>query len=62
MKTPTLEEINKASHEQLCRWWRFLPSDHFPQGLGGKRIKERLFDEFDGITPEMSKKIGWGRR
>ena len=59
MKTPTLEEVEKASHEQLCIWWRFLPSHQFPSGTIGERLKERLFEEFGGFTPEISKRIGW---
>ena len=25
MEYPTLEQVESADHEQLCRWYRFLP-------------------------------------
>lgn len=59
MKTPTLKEIEQASHEQLCRWWRFLPIGSYPEGKAGDRLKERLFKEYGGFTPEISKSLGW---
>lgn len=59
MKTPSLKEIENASHEQLARWWRFLPSDRYPKGESAGRLKERLFKEYNGITTELSKKMGW---
>ena len=59
MKTPTLEEIENASHVQLARWWRHLPLGSYPEGKAGKRLKERLWDEKGGITPAISKRIGW---
>lgn len=74
MKYPTLDEVNSADHEQICRWSRFLPSpgmnaidSHDPDFAGimeqekavMDRIVERLKD-FGGFTPEISKRIGWG--
>ena len=71
-KYPTLEQVEKADHEQICKWYRFLPSP--ASDMVGKpnfdgileievkimnRISERL-KEFGGFTPEISKKIGWG--
>ena len=73
MEYPTIEEVEKASHEQICRWWRFLKSPG--QSAIGKgrplfeeigqremlvmnRIAERL-KEFGGFTPTISKRIGW---
>jgi len=74
MSYPTLKEVNAADHEQICRWWRFLPSpgtgaigEHsFKAALAREakimdRIGERLYKEFGGFTPEISKKIGWER-
>lgn len=59
MKTPTLEEVENASHYDLCRWWRFLPSEKYPKGEIGERLKERLFTEYGGFTPQISKSLGW---
>ncbi len=73
MKYPTLDEVEKAGHEQICRWWRFLKSPG--QSAIGKgnfteigeqelkvmnRIAERL-KKFGGFTPAISKRIGWER-
>lgn len=68
---PTMEEVEKASHYQICSWYRFLDSpglgaigkDNFNDVLEeeGKimdRITTRL-KEFGGFTPAISKAIGW---
>jgi len=68
---PTMEEVEKASHYQICSWYRFLPGpgsksigkDDFNQVLEeeGKimdRISARL-KELGGFTPEISKSLGW---
>jgi hypothetical protein len=58
-----MEEVEKADREQLCRWYRFLPSPGWwPIRIDVlKRIIER-HKEMGGFTPEISKKIGWGRK
>ena len=74
MAYPTLEEVDAADHEQICRWYRFLPSPgagavgeiSFQEALTREaaimnRIAERLLKEFGGFTSEISKKIGWGK-
>lgn len=61
MKYPTMEEVERADRLQLARWYRFLPS---PQGRGRIKIIDRIcerFEELGGMTPEISKAIGWGR-
>jgi len=73
---PTFEEVNIATHEQLCEWHRFLESPglsalNMPDEMFDiimmhelkiqARIKERLH-VFGGFTPEISKSIGWIRR
>lgn len=71
MKYPTLEEVNKASRLEICRWWRFLPSpglayidkSNFEEMLENQvkimeRIEEKL-KKFGGFTPEISKAIDW---
>jgi hypothetical protein len=68
-----MEEVEKADQEQLCRWYRFLPSP-------GRRALDSIREDFEeicnketlilsriidrwreggGFTPELSKKIGW---
>jgi len=61
MKYPTLEEVEKADREQLCRWWRFLssPEELTPMTLAVlSRLTER-FNEVGGFNTAISKKIGW---
>ena len=55
---PTIEEVEKADREQICRWWRFLGSPTTDEEVKVmNRIAER-FDEVGGFTPEISKHIG----
>ena len=53
----TLAEVESADHEQLCRWWRFLPSMRVGDPVSD-RLVQRLKD-LGGMTPEISKRIGW---
>lgn len=56
---PSPEQIESADHEQLARWFRFLPEAFTRTQLAiVTRICERL-RELGGMTPEMSKRIGW---
>ena len=58
MNYPTMAEVEAATRYQLLRWTRYLPSpddEHRP-------ILERIMarqKETGGITPELSKKVGW---
>lgn len=57
---PTMEQVEKASHEQLAMWFRFLPTGDTPEQ---KRIMKRIeqrFKEKGGMTPAVSSKIGYG--
>ena len=57
---PTMEQIEKASHEQLAQWSRFLPSGDTPEQ---KKIMNRMAERFNklgGMTPRISKRIGHG--
>ncbi len=57
---PTMEQVEKAGHEQLAYWYRFLPSgDTKEQKKIMDRI-ERRFKEKGGMTPAISEKIGYG--
>lgn len=71
MMYPTLEQVEKASHLELCRWYRFLPSpgefaigkDNFSEVMEQEakvmgRVVDRVKD-FGGFTPEISKTLGW---
>ncbi len=56
---PTMEQVEKANHEQLARWYRFLPSgDTKEQQKIMDRIAER-FKRLGGMTPALEKKIGF---
>ena len=59
MPFPTLEQVENAGREQLCRWYRFLPSGVSKEQ---KPIMDRLLERFfevGGFTPSISKRIGW---
>ncbi len=73
MNYPTIEEVNAATHYQICKWWRFLGGPglnsigkpNFQEVLEREaavmnRIGERL-KEFGGFTPEISKSLGWDK-
>ena len=56
---PTAEEIDKADVEQLAKWYRFL----LPETPEQKKLMDRIADKFKkagGMTPALSKKIGYG--
>jgi hypothetical protein len=56
---PTIELIENADHEQLARWYRFLPCGDTPdQEKICDRIAER-FKKLGGMTPELEKRIGY---
>lgn len=65
MKYPTVEEVQKATHMELCRWYRFLPSP----GMSAPKYSEQeakvmlliadRLEGFGGFTPEISKALGW---
>jgi len=57
---PTMARIEKASHEQLAKWYRFLPAGDTPEQ---KKIMDRLAERFKklgGMTPDLSDRIGHG--
>jgi hypothetical protein len=56
---PTMEQVEKADHEQLARWYRFLPS-------GDSKEQQRVLDQIagrfkklGGMTPALEKRIGF---
>ena len=59
MNYPMLKEVEKGSHVDLCRWYRFLSS---PKNSAQWEVMDRIcqrFEELGGFTPAISKKIGW---
>lgn len=57
----TKDEIDALTHEDMCRLWRFAEPGHkyFISGsLEYDYFKEK-FKQYGGMTPEISKKIGW---
>lgn len=61
MDYPTIEQVQAANQEQLCWWYRFLPSPSVQ--LHQVEVMNLIVDrhrEGGGFTPEISKRIGWG--
>ncbi|MDB9911051.1 hypothetical protein OAC88_02810 [Flavobacteriaceae bacterium] len=59
MNYPTLEEVEAADLLQICKWMRFLLVSGDPEEQKVIiRMCERR-DELGGITPAISKQIGW---
>lgn len=59
MDFPTIDQVNQADHIQLCKWQRFLPSAGTEQE---RVVQTRIWDRYrenGGMTPEISKRIGW---
>jgi hypothetical protein len=58
---PTAQDVAKADHVTVARWYRFLPS---PRNTEEAEVMDLLIArlaDLGGMTPEVSKKIGWGR-
>jgi len=56
---PSLADVEKASRWQLAEWYRFLPS---PRNDEQNKILDKIVEKFNasgGMTPEISKSIGW---
>ena len=54
---PTMQQVEKATREDLARWYRFSIATTDEQRKTLLRVKQRL-NNFGGMTPELSKKIG----
>ena len=57
---PTTDQVEKATHEELASWYRFLPSGDTPEQ---KRIMDRIekrLKEKGGMTSAVSETIGYG--
>jgi hypothetical protein len=53
-------EIDNMSHYEMCKMWRFSKlGNPLLSGEVGQYFKDRLFNHFNGFTPEISKSLGW---
>ncbi len=64
MIEPDINEVNKINEMEqfeMARLWRFAPSDHpyFDSNLPYYKIFKKRFIEVGGMTPSISKQIGW---
>ena len=56
---PNRVQIDNADREQICRWYRFLPSGETAEDTCIINQIAAKFKKLGGFTPELSKKIGW---
>ena len=56
---PTLDQVAKASREDLARWYRFLLATTSEEQRVLDEIAKR-FRQQGGMTPELSRRIGYG--
>ena len=58
-----VEEINSMSQEDMARLWRFAPAghDYFDSTKPYNAIFKKRFQEVGGMTPAISKSIGWSK-
>lgn len=59
-----VEEINKLSHIEMAKLWRFSEVGHvyFDSSLPYYKIFWERFNKFGGMTPGISKIIGWEKK
>lgn len=60
-KVELMDHLHTATHEELCRIWRFSSSrsPYVTIPEAANLLSTRLFKEFGGFTPEISKRLGW---
>lgn len=60
-KLELVAKINGMSHVGMARLWRFAPPGHpfFDRKRPYYEIFKKRFEELGGMTPEISKEIGW---
>ena len=58
---PEVEKINNMTQIEMARLWRFTPPGHiyFRADLPYYGIFITRFHELGGMTPEISKRLGW---
>lgn len=56
-----IEKINKMTHVEMANLWRFAPIGHkyFDFNKPYWEYFQKRFEEFGGMTPAISKQIGW---
>lgn len=56
-----IEHINNMSHIEMAKLWRFSDCTHnyFNTDLPFSKIFEERFKKFGGMTPAISKRVGW---
>lgn len=55
-----IDEIYNMSHHEMANMWRFKSSNSMYIKYPYFKIFEKRFKELGGMTPEISKQIGWG--
>ena len=58
-----MQRIDAMSHEEMATLWRFAPSGHpvFDAELPLFEYFYPRFKAFGGMTPTISKRLGWGK-
>jgi len=58
-----LERISRMSRVEMCRIWRFAGLGHpyFRKDSPLWPVFEKRFNELGGMSPEISKLIGWNK-
>ena len=61
MDQTIVEEINKLTHLEMGRIYRFAPVGHiyFDRGLPYYKIFGERFEKLGGMTSDISKQLGW---
>jgi len=57
---PTLIEVDKADHVQICSWYRFLPSPITKEQTNINNAIFKKYHDGGGMNTALSKAIGWG--
>lgn len=60
-KVELMEHLRTASHYELCRIWRYAASSspYIQIPAAQELLRQRLFDEYGGFTPEIGRQLGW---
>lgn len=58
---PNKEQIEQATQVQLARWMRFLRFAETDEESKLIDLIDKRFQELGGMTPEISKLIGWDK-
>lgn len=63
-KNQHIDDINRMTVKEMAFLLRFAPSGHpyFDNRLPLHQIFSKRFEELGGMTPAISKEIGWGSK